>query len=66
MRMRMLSASSTSCCAIPITNPAAQASRNQRTSPAQTDAIPASNAKTDNTRKRNSRAMCDISPEMLA
>jgi hypothetical protein len=46
MRMRMLSVSSTSCCAIPITNPAAQASRNQGVSPAQTDAIPASNART--------------------
>ena len=66
MRMWTLSASSTSCCAIPMTNPAAQASRNQGTSPAQTDAIPASNARTDNARKRNSRAMCDLSPEMLA
>src|SRR6188472_1328348 len=55
MRLRTLSPSSVSCCAIPITNPAAQASRSQRTSPAQTDVIPASNARTDHARERNSR-----------
>src|SRR5512133_2349602 len=57
MPMWMLSASSASCCAIPITNPAAQASRSQRTSPAQIDVIPASNAKTDHARECNSRTM---------
>jgi hypothetical protein len=60
MRMRMLRASSTSCCAIPMTNPAAQASRSQRTSPAQTDVIPANNARMGHARARNSRDMCDL------
>src|SRR6185312_1954117 len=40
VRVRLLSASSTSCCAIPTTSPAAQASRSQELSPAQTDVMP--------------------------
>src|SRR4249919_1071613 len=62
MCLRRLSAKSSSCCPIPITNPAAHATLSQRISPAQTEAIPASNARTDHARERKSRDMCCSSP----
>src|SRR4029450_4969695 len=60
--MRILSASSANCCVIPIASPAAQASRSQKTSPAQRDVIAARSASTDHARERSSRDTCDPPP----
>ena len=58
MRLRMLSASSPSCCPIPTVSPAAHVSRSQRLSPAQKELTPAINARTDHARERKARHAC--------